>query len=284
MTVLLAAAIRSWLYVPGDQPDKLTGAAERGPDALIVDLEDGVAPTGKDAARRLVTDWLRRDRPRGDDAPAVWVRVNNNANLMKDLEAIAPAGPDGIVLPKAEVPSMSRAVQLLGVHDIALGALIETARGLLDASEMAMVPRVTRLAIGEADLAADLGLDPSPDERELWPLRSQVVVASAAAGIEPPCGPVSTDFRDLDAFRASTESLRRAGFGSRSAIHPAQVAVINEVFTPTAHEVEEAAAIVAAHEDAVARGNGITIDAQGRMVDEAVIRSARRTLGRARVE
>ena len=109
-----------------------------------------------------------------------------------------------------------------------------------------------------------------------------MVVASAAAGIDPPTGPVNTDFSDLDALREDTEALRRAGFGARSAIHPAQVPVINDVFTPTEDEVAEAApAWSSCFEASVARGDGACVDDRGRMVDEAVVRSARRVLGRA---
>lgn len=275
----MTTAVRSWLYVPGDAPAKLAKAASRGADALIVDLEDAVAPARRPDARQQVATWLASsERP---TSCAVWVRVNNDATLEDDLDAVVPAAPDGVLLAKADVASVERAAKVLDGTPVALGALIETARGLLEVAAVAAHPTVSRLAIGEADLAADLGVDPSPDEHELWPLRLQVVVASAAAGIEPPCGPVSTDFRDLDAYRRSTELLRRAGFGSRSAIHPAQVAVVNDVFTPTADEVAAAEAVVAAHERGVAAGTGITVDADGRMVDEAVIRSARRTLDRA---
>lgn len=275
-----AVAVRSWLYVPGDDAAKLAGATGRGADALIVDLEDAVAPSRRSSARAQVADWLAERGPARADGPALWVRVNNDATLDDDLDAIVAAGPDGILLPKADLDGVSRAAKVLDGTTVLLGALLETARGVLDAAAIAASPAVSRLAVGEADLCAELAIDPSPDEHELWPLRMQVVVASSAAGLEPPCGPVSTDFRDLDGFRRSTELLRRAGFASRSAIHPAQVGVINEVFTPTAEERQAAAALVEAHERAVAAGTGVTLDAEGRMVDEAVIRAARRTLAR----
>ena len=271
-------AVRSWLYVPGDDAAKLAKAATRGADALIVDLEDAIAPTRRAAARQQVAAWLAGDRPTGSAAPAIWVRVNNDATLDDDLDAIAAAAPDGILLPKADLPSVERAAKVVDGAGVPLAALIETGRGVLDAAGVAAHPAVVRLSIGEADLTAELGIEPSEDEHELWPLRMQLVVASAAAGIEPPCGPVSTDFRDLAAYRRSAELLRRAGFGSRSAIHPAQVPVINEVFTPTEAELTAAAAIVAAHDRALAEGTGVTVDEDGRMVDEAVIRSARRLL------
>jgi citrate lyase subunit beta/citryl-CoA lyase len=136
---------------------------------------------------------------------------------------------------------------------------------------------VSHLALGEADLCADLRVVPTDDV--MRPLRMQAVVASAAAGIDQPTAPVSTDFEDLDALRTSTIALRDAGFGARAAIHPAQVAVINEVFTPTDNEVAVARDVLARFE---AASGGVTVDADGRMLDEAVVRSARRVLARAR--
>nr|WP_235735418.1 hypothetical protein [Nocardioides alcanivorans] len=117
-----------------------------------------------------------------------------------------------------------------------------------------------------------------PDERELLWVRSQIVVASAAAGIAPPIAPVSTDFRDLDALRTSTEALARLGFVGRACIHPAQVAVVNDVFTPGEEVVAEARDVLAAM---AAAGSGIALDSRGRMLDEAVARQARLVLARA---
>jgi len=113
------------------------------------------------------------------------------------------------------------------------------------------------------------------------PLRLQLVVASAAAGIAAPVGPTSTDFRDLDALRASTRALLRLGFRGRTAIHPAQVPVINEVFSPSPEEIEAARRLVTAYEDAERQGRGVLTDDHGRMVDVAVVRSARDVLARA---
>ena len=149
---------------------------------------------------------------------------------------------------------------------------------MLSAPAIARAPRVVRLAIGEADLRAELGVDPSEDERELAAIRTQIVLASAAAGIEPPIGPVSTDFTDLDAFRRSTEALRRLGFGARATIHPAQVGIVNEAFTPTAAAIAQARRLVDRYESS---GGGVLLDDEGRMVDEAVVRAARRTLSLA---
>lgn len=271
---------RSALYVPGDSPDKLRSALDRGADELIVDLEDAVLPDRKDLARDIVAAWL-------DGLPAtdvgVWVRVNPGAAGLVDVRAVGLAtGLTGVVLAKTEsvddVAAASAVLDELG-SSARIVPLLESGAAVLRALDIAAGPRVHRLQVGEADLRADLGVTLGPDERELLWVRSQIVAASAAAGVAPPIAPVSTDFRDLDALRASTEALARLGFVGRACIHPAQVAVVNEVFTPSAAAIAEAEEILAALANA---GTGIALDARGRMLDEAVARQARLVLARAR--
>ncbi|HEU4568924.1 MAG TPA: CoA ester lyase [Marmoricola sp.] len=272
---------RSYLYVPGDRPDRLAGAAGRGADALIADFEDAVSHPAKDAARAAVGSWLRE--PGRSDGPACWVRINAES-AAADVEAVVCRSLHGVVVPKAEVDllelvdeEISQREREIGVEPGTIGVLplVETAQGLLDVARLARAPRVRRLGIGEADLIAELGLAPGPDRDELAPLRLQVVVASAAARIAAPVAPTSTDFRDLDHFAATSRSLQALGFRGRTAIHPAQVAVINEVFTPRPEEVVAARALVQAFEQA---GSGVLVDERGRMVDAAVVRSARQVL------
>ena len=135
------------------------------------------------------------------------------------------------------------------------------------------------LAIGEVDLAADLGLGDRPPSAALWALRMQLVVACAAAGREAPLGPVERDFADLDAFEAVARDLHGAGFGAVQCIHPTQVPVVNAVLSPTADDVARAERVLA---QAAAADGGVFVDDDGRMIDEAVLRSARRVLGRRR--
>ncbi|MGH3658337.1 MAG: HpcH/HpaI aldolase/citrate lyase family protein, partial [Micromonosporaceae bacterium] len=168
----------------------------------------------------------------------------------------------------------------LAAGSVRVVPLLESAAAVLRATEIAQAARVERLQLGEADLAADIGITVGPDERELDHVRSQIVLVSAAAGINPPVAPVSTNFRDLDALRESTRALARRGFLGRACIHPAQVAVVNEVFTPSPDEVDAARDLVARFEAAVADGSGVVLSADGRMVDEAVVRQARRALDR----
>ena len=261
---------------------------ERRPDAIILDLEDGVAPSSKPRARAAAVELLRDGRPdgRGDGGPQRWLRVNSGALLIDDIAALADGAVDGgrldgICLAKATLAAVGDLARMLDETSLAtvpIAGLIESAAGLLDAVSMARHPRVVALAIGEADLGASLRLEPSPDDRELVPLRMQVVVACAAGGIDPPTGPVATRLRDHDALRSSTTALRRMGFGARSAIHPDQVAIINEVMRPSEAEVAAARALVERYDAAVANGDGVIVSGDGSMIDEAVVRSARRLL------
>jgi len=163
-------------------------------------------------------------------------------------------------------------------EDLGLIALIETARGLWQVLSVAEHPAVVGLDIGEEDLGSELGLEPGGDAMLWHPVRSRLVWASAAAGMGGPNGPVWTDIGDLDGLRESTLWLRRCGFSSRSAIPPAQVQVINQVFTPSQEELEAARQMVAEYDQAVAEGRGAIRDARGRMIDEAVVRRARHLL------
>ena len=281
-----STSARSYLYVPADREDRLARAAARGADALILDLEDSVPAAGKDRARRLLAGWLAGQREAGCE---LWVRINPST-AAEDIAATAGPLVAGVVVPKAEPALLAEVSRLLAEAENARGLapgrlgvlpIVETARGLQSVAEVAASPRVVRLSLGEADLAADLGVWLSPDRAELLPVRLQVVVAAAAAGIGAPVGPTSTDFRHADALRDSTRALLALGFRARSAIHPAQLPVINAVLTPSAAEIARAGRLVAAFEAAQRAGAGVFTDEDGTMVDVAVVRSARDILARA---
>jgi citrate lyase subunit beta / citryl-CoA lyase len=281
--------MRSALYVPGNAPEKLTKALGLDTDEIIVDLEDAVPPDGREAARTAVAAWLT-EHARGA-RPRIWVRINPGRTGAEDTAAVAVPGVAGVVAAKtrgvcdvAALDGPLRAAERR--HGLVPGTfgvvpLIETARGLLAAGELAGAPRVVRLQLGEADLRAELGIEPGADERELLYARSRLVLAAAAAGIEPPLAPVSTAVRDPDGLRESSLALRRLGFRGRACIHPAQLAVVNEVFTPSAGEVERARELVGRYEEALAAGLAVCTDPEGRLIDEAVVRSARLLLARA---
>jgi citrate lyase subunit beta / citryl-CoA lyase len=268
-------ALRSYLYVPADRPDRIARAFGRGADALILDLEDAVAPARKLEARDYLTGWLPSAQ-----AP-VWIRVNGGGPGVQDVRALASSpGISGFCLAKASIAQVLAITRVLEAarSRAALVPILEDAAAVLDARAIASLPRVTRLQLGEADLRAQLGIRPSADERELLAIRSQVVLASAAAGISAPTAPASVNFTDLAAFATSTQALRRLGFSGRTCIHPAQVEIVNREFTPSTAEIQQARSVLTSLD---AGGGGPVRGPDGEMLDEASARAARRDLGQA---
>jgi citrate lyase subunit beta/citryl-CoA lyase len=278
-------AMRSLLYVPGDQPDKIDKALDRGADCLIFDLEDAVRSDKKPFAREAVGDWLVKH----NSEPAAWVRVNAGRDLMEsDLEAVVHKGLSGLYVPKVSAPEdighvakrlddLERAAGI-AVGTIRIAALLETANGILDARSIARSPRMSHLSIGEADLAAELGMHPSPDGREMDPIRTAIVLASASARLSAPIGPVLTALDDLAMLEATSLELFRLGYGGRTAVHPKQIQVINAAFSPTDRDVERAEETISRFDQAASDGNAVTVDADGAIIDEAIVRRARRTI------
>ena len=273
-------AARSYLYVPGDRPDRLEKAFLRKADQLIVDLEDAVAPDAKDYAVETVVDWL--NTLPGMHAP-IWVRVNTGERGLHEMRRLVKdAAIAGFCLPKTETAEDVRAADRLitetltgfgGVtpREVWLAPLLESAVSIVNVHEIAAAPRVRMLHIGEVDLAADLGVTTGIEGDELHHVRSLVVIASRAAKLCAPPAPVSVQIDDEGAFRSSTERLKAMGFVGRACIHPSQVAIANEVFTATPEEVAWARGIM----DQVVENAGAFRGADGTMVDEAVARRAR---------
>jgi (S)-citramalyl-CoA lyase len=267
---------RSWLFTPATKPDRFDRAAEAGADVLILDLEDAVAPPDKEAARRSALEWLAGQ---GGGGVARVLRVNAPGTLfgLEDLLALArsPAQPDMVLVPKADSAGTLRLVDaVLGEagKTARLVALIESAQGVAAAEEIARsTPRLAALFFGAADLAADLGADVAWEP--LLAARSRVVNAAALAGLAAVDSPFFALAED-EGLRAEARAASRMGFTAKAAIHPRQVAAINEAFTPTADQVSEARLILAEN----AKGVGTV---GGRMIDEAVARKARRILDAA---
>lgn len=275
---------RSYLYVPGNAAEKLAKALIRGADALIVDLEDAVPVSQKDAARHAVVAWLVQ-QPIGASTE-LWVRVNSGPLREVDVEALADIPQlTGIILAKVEdaedVIATGELLAAAGDTTTLLMPLIETASAVLAAHAIASAPRVHQLQIGEVDLTGETGIIPGEDESELAGIRTMIVLASTAAKINPPVGPVSRITSDMDAFEISTQRARRQGFMGRACIHPAQVPVAHAVFTPSDVEVAEAQSVIRLVEAAEAQGSGVVLDEAGRMVDPAVLHAAHRTLALA---
>lgn len=271
--------LRSYLYAPGNRPELFEKAVASGADGVILDLEDSVGSGEKTSAAQHVVDYLS-DRETLPTDPPIWVRVNNRPGLLEE-ELTALAGLErlaGISLPKVEgVAVLDRVNQLLPERVSVLG-LIESASGLTAVAEIASHRRVHILGLGEADLISDLRMSPSPERVELMAIRINLVVASAAAKIDQPVGPAFIDIRDEQGLERSTELLRRLGFGGRSAVHPNQLEIINRVFTPSESEIEAAGELIQSLTEESERATAVFVDSQGKMVDEAVVRSARHVL------
>jgi citrate lyase subunit beta/citryl-CoA lyase len=285
--------VRSALFVPAEDEKKLAKALGSGADALIVDLEDSVAPAAKERARRVTVEFLRAaaQGPR----PRLFVRVNplDSGLTDDDLDAVMPAAPDGVVLPKSlEGASVQRLGGKLAVREALFGLAdgstriiaiaTESARALFGmASYRGCSPRLEGLAWGGEDLSADLGAEGNrlPDGAYADPYRlarSLTLLGAVAAGVAP-IDSVHTNFRDLDGLRAEAIAARRDGFTAKMAIHPAQAPIINEVFTPTPEALARARAILAAF-DASPGGGVVALD--GEMLDRPHRLRAERLLAR----
>lgn len=263
-TILSRAVARSYLYVPGNRPDRFDKACAAGADAVIIDLEDAVPPAEKPAARAALATWLSPAQP-------VIVRVNaaDTEWFEDDLAACDAAGVVGVVLPKAErigdgVTSLCRR------NGLALLPLIETAAGMAQAAAVAATPCVQRLMFGTIDFQFELDIDGDGDE--LLAFRSQLVLASRLAGIQPPVDGPCTSWEDTDLLAADSRRARRLGFGGKLCIHPKQVAFVNTAFSPSESEVAWARRVL----DAAKRSGGAAVAVEGRMVDRPVILKAER--------
>lgn len=280
------SAARSFLYVPGNNQDMLGKALTRGADAVIVDLEDAVPLADKGSARDAAGEWISDQT---DDPTYLWVRLNPARDVLElDLNAVVQQNLRGVYLPKvssaADIENAADVIDRLEVArgietgSISIVPLLETAAGILELLAIAASRRVSHVAIGETDLAANLGMHPSSDSREMNPIRLSLVVASAANGLNPPIGPVQTAFQDLESLSSTSRKLRRMGYGGRAAIHPDQIPIINEAFTPTDGEVAFARDVLERFDAAQASGTAVTVAGDGSLIDEAVVRRARVTL------
>ena len=271
---------RCLLFTPADRPERFAKAVSAGADGAVLDLEDGVGLAAKDAARRAALAFFAA--PAAAPARFLWaLRVNHvtTADGLRDLLALreAAARPRFIVLPKTEsVEEVEITVRHLGDGGTPprIVALIESGRGLSAAEAIAAHPAVGALAFGGADLAADLGAELGWEQMLF--ARSRIVQASATAGVAAFDVP-HLDIHDVDGLRKATQAAKALGYTCKFAIHPAQIAPINEVFTPGPDQVAQARKIVAASEDA--RGGACQVD--GRMVDVPVVKSARRIVALA---
>ena len=279
------AIYRCILFAPGIDRKKITKAFSLGTDAVVLDLEDAVAISEKDKARSVVQEVISTEQ-----LPPVFVRVNSvqTKYILKDLQAVVDAKVLGIMLAKAESAEEVRMADwLIGLLEeekgIPYGTLellpfIESTRGIENAPEIAAAcPRVKRLALGGNDYTADTWTTYSEDGLELFYARSKLVVASSAAGIDPPIDTVCPFIKNIDSLRQDALRARKMGFQGKLVIHPAQIEPVTSIFSPTNEEIETARRIVAAFEEAEANGTGV-IQLDGKMVEYPIVNRARQIL------
>ena len=254
---------RSYLFVPGNRPDRFAKALAVRADAVVLDLEDSVAPKDKLKALADVAAWLTAAQP-------VMVRVNTSDSewFHDDLGLGGKPGIAGVLLPKAERVEDIRIVAEHFGSGVPILPQIETARGFRGALALASAEQVRHLLFGSIDFQLDLGM--TSEEDELLYFRSQIVLVSRLAGLQSPVDGVTTDLNSEERVRTDTLRARRLGFGAKMCIHPKQVPVVNECFAPTAEEEAWARRVVEA--SAAAHGGATSVD--GKMVDRPVLARA----------
>lgn len=288
--------LRSLLFIPGDSDKKLAKVADCGADAVILDLEDSVAPAQKADARKRVADFLGT-APRGAGAPRYWVRINplDSGLLLEDLAQIMPAAPDGIMQPKTNGPACVRQVShYLDAFEAAGGAPDAATAIIAIATETAIAPfhlgefagaglsRLAGLTWGAEDLATAIAASGNRAANGDWMFTFQMaralcLLAAHASGVQA-IETLHADFRDEAGLRAACQAARAEGFSGRLAIHPAQVAIINAAFLPSVAEMDHARRIIEAF--AATPGAG-TIGLDGKMVDIPHLKQAERQLALA---
>ena len=283
--------LRTALFVPGDRPERVDKALGTAADAVIIDLEDAVSPAKKEETRGVVRDRLLEFRGRKRD---IIVRVNTleSGFLEGDLQEVVVESLDCILVPKVEgadqvveINSLLLKVekeQGMGAGSIALMLQIETAKGVQNVyeiiSERTEPNRLFTVAFGAADYCLDLGIDITRDGLELLYPRARIPVACRAAGIAPPLDtPFMIDLKDLEALRADAMRARQLGFQGKLCIHPNQIEICNEVFSPTEEETLYAEKVVRAFEEAEAQGVA-AIQFEGKLIDPPVVERSRRIL------
>lgn len=283
--------MRSWLFAPGDSVRKMTKASDSAADIVLLDLEDSVSPENKPAARKAVADFLKTR----EDKHRIWVRVNplRSGEIEADLDAIMGAAPGGLFLPKAEGKADVEALDaMLTIREAEYGiqnrsthvaALVtETPKAMFHCGDYEGAPRLIAMSWGAEDLSSALGSRVQHQaDGSYMPMyemaRNLCLLGAVAAG----CAPIETvmpEFRDLDKLRERALMVRGQGYRGMLAIHPAQVDVINEAFTPSAEEIAHARAIVQAFADNPGAG---TVGLDGQMLDRPHLALAERLLAEA---
>ena len=260
----------TYLFVPGNRPERFAKAIDSGADRVILDLEDAVAPEGKAAARSAIAEWMQANR---QHAGKVLIRINDVTTTWHadDLALASAVQPKCIMLPKCEAAHQVAAVLSCLPDDASVLPLIETARGLVAVHNIAAAPRLARLAFGSLDYMVDLAIESGSLALDF--AAAQIAVASRAAGLVSPVAGVTPD---MDAARVSADMLhaKSLGFGAKMCIHPSQLAAVHAALAPTVAELAWAQRVLQVW--AASSGGAIQLD--GKMVDRPVVLKAERIM------
>ena len=277
------------MFVPGNNPGMMQDAYIYGADSIMLDLEDSVTMTEKDAARLLVYNALR-SIDYGQTEMVVRINPLSTPYGRKDVEAVVKAGVHVVRMPKTETADEVRELEaeILRVEEEigAVGrtkimAAIESALGIVNAYAIATAsPRMMGIALGAEDYCANLKTQRTPDGDELRLARETIVVAARAAGIDA-LDTVYSNLNDMETFRREVEHIKTLGFDGKSIINPRQIEIVNDVFRPKEKDITKARAILAAIREAEERGSGV-VSLNGKMVDRPVVLRAQRTMELAR--
>ncbi|GAA1487967.1 HpcH/HpaI aldolase/citrate lyase family protein [Brachybacterium sacelli] len=280
-------SIRVMLYVPADRARMVAKAQRLDADAVILDLEDAVAPDQKDEARRAglaaALDWPL-------DGPDLWIRVNacGTPEGAEDLRSLVGSGLRSVVLPKIDAMAAEALTETLGElgrtgDNLRVIGLVESARGLVDAPRLARrLPQLVGLQLGAEDFTADMDIERTAEGEEIRYARSALAVAATAQGLSAIDTPI-TEYRDLEVVRRDARIARRAGFTGKACIHPAQIGTVVAEFSPSAEEIDHAQRVVEAFAACRRHGHGAT-SVDGRMVDAPVAERAAALLARSRAD
>jgi citrate lyase subunit beta / citryl-CoA lyase len=285
--------IRSWMFVPGHRQRMIDKALGLNADAIMLDIEDGVAPNEKDTARKNIAESLSREKAPGSPTRYVRITAIGHARMEADLEAVIIPGLEGLVCPKVDTPDEVRRVDAIlnerepkmkmAKGSVKLLIAIESPTGLLNAPTIAASSlRIAGLLFGAEDFGREIGLPTvrEGEARDLIYARSSMVIAAASAHVQAIDG-VWVDLNDSQGLLGFARQSRQLGFSGMSCIHPAQVDAINITFSPTAEEIDYCQKVLQAFEEANARGDG-SIAFGGQLIDRPIVERARGTLETAK--
>jgi citrate lyase subunit beta/citryl-CoA lyase len=265
-----ASRARSYLFVPGDRPDRFRKAFDAAADAVILDLEDAVSPDHKSVARDAIDNFVTPD-----DHAIVRINALDTEWAAADIELCRRPGISGLMLPKTQCADDVATVAAKVGGNVAILALIETAHGMANVHAVAQAVATSRLVFGTIDFQLDLGID--GDETELLHFRSMLVLASRCTNLPPPCDGVTASIDDDIAVAMDARRSQRFGFGAKLCIHPRQIPLVNRAFTPDPDACAWAKRVL----DASARAGGSVVALDGKMVDRPVVARAQRIIDAA---